>query len=152
MWKRENINHWKHLSLSFWPHPWHEGVPGPGIELPPRQWQHRILSHRSHQGTPCSCFFPGGTLCPTRMAPSSSSQSLWRLQRFFSWGQGLGAERARTPRARLIVRSTAALGLWTHFLQVISHGLHAHTLPISPSRGLLCAASPACPSSFKSCA
>lgn len=21
----------------FWPHPWHEGVPGPGIELPPRQ-------------------------------------------------------------------------------------------------------------------
>ena len=44
------------LSLSFWPHPWHEGVPSPEIEPAPcsdprQQWQWRVLNPLSHQRT-----------------------------------------------------------------------------------------------------
>ena len=50
MWKRENINHWKHLSLSFWPHPWHMEVPRPEIKSK-LQRQHRwSLTHWSGSG------------------------------------------------------------------------------------------------------
>ena len=36
----------------FWPHPQQGGVPGPGIEPAPQQWQCQILNPLSHQGTP----------------------------------------------------------------------------------------------------
>lgn len=83
-----------------------------------------------------------GILCPAGVALSLPSQSLWRPQRFSSWGQGIETEKAWAPWAGLAVHTLRearpTLGPWAHSLQADSRRIHT----TAPSRGLLCASSP----------